>query len=602
MPGLAAIFLPQYDESLSQCVRKMADAMCHEDFYKQDIFINEALPLVAARVHLNIINRVPQPVCNQDKTVFVMMDGELHNRHELQQRITSFAHATQNATDGELFLHLYEEYGEDFAGYLKGWFLAFIHDDNQKKTLVINDRYGIYRVYYAEHKTIFMIASEVKCLLKYKNLPYSVNEKSVSEFFAYDTILDDRTMFDQIHRLPPGSIWTYTNGTLRKKQYFDISKHAIDNRITKVDFLEEGNRIFKKIVPRYFSGDGIGISLTGGWDTRAILAARKMVSEATPCYTFSGMFRNSFDVKVARRVAEASRLPYSTVKLGKDFLDDFSHCAHKTIYISDGSADIFKSHEVYLNNIVKQSLPIRVTGKYGSQLLSGFSALKKRKLESRIFSEDFISVIQSVDQCVHIVDSSESMINEIRWLWGGYLSIETSQLVVRTPYTDEDLVEFLLQVPHDYFVNSDLQKYIITKNSPQLAKIPSDKGQYIAESTALEKLNQRIVYLLMKMDKVYNWHAMPHMLARLEPLWGRSWLQNIVLGHNQFINYRIWLKNELQDFAKEILLDESTLSRPYFDRKFLTKMVLNHFNGKTNYTNEIGAILSFEIWHRLFVD
>jgi len=185
---------------------------------------------------------------------------------------------------------------------------------------------------------------------------------------------------------------------------------------------------------------------------------------------------------------------------------------------------------------------------------------------------------------------------------GGYLSIETSQLVLRTPYTDKDLVEFLLQVPYNYFVNSDLQKYIVIKNSPQLAQIPSDKGQYIAESTVLEKLNQRMVYLLMKMDKAYNWHAMPHLLARLEPLWGRSWLQNIVLGHNQFINYRLWVKNDLQDFAKEILLGESTLSRPYFDRKFLTKMVLNHFNGKANYTNEIGAILSFEIWHRLFVD
>jgi len=59
MPGLAAILLPRYDEGLSQCVKEMADAMCHEDFYKKDIFINEVLPLFAARVHLNIVNRVP---------------------------------------------------------------------------------------------------------------------------------------------------------------------------------------------------------------------------------------------------------------------------------------------------------------------------------------------------------------------------------------------------------------------------------------------------------------------------------------------------------------------------------------------------------------
>jgi len=250
MPGLAAIFMPQHDESFSQCVREMADTMRHEEFYKQDMFINEALPLVAARVHLNIINKIPQPVCNQDKTVFVMMDGELHNRHELKQKLTSSAHAKQKTTDGELFLHLYEEYGEAFVDDLNGWFLAFIHDSNRKKTLIINDRFGIYRAYYAEHKNIFLLASEVKCLLKYKNLRYTVNETSVSEFFAYNTVLDDRTMFNQIYRLPPGSIWTYTNGTLRKRQYYDISKHTIDSSITRADFLEEGNRIFKKIVPR----------------------------------------------------------------------------------------------------------------------------------------------------------------------------------------------------------------------------------------------------------------------------------------------------------------------------------------------------------------
>jgi asparagine synthase (glutamine-hydrolysing) len=442
----------------------------------------------------------------------------------------------------------------------------------------------------------------VKCLLKYKNLRYTVNGKSVSEFFAYNAVLNDRTMFDQIHRLPPGSIWTYANGTLRKKQYFDISRHVIDTTITKTEFLEEGNRIFNKIIPRYLSGNGIGVSLTGGWDTRAIVAAGNTVSGEMPCYTFRGMHRSSLDVKVARRVAKACRLPYRTVKLGKEFLDTFSKQAHKTIYISDGHADIFKSHEIFLNNIVKRSLPIRVTGKYGTQLLSGFSALKKRKLKSRIFSESFLSELQDIDQSRYLVDSSASMIDEIRWLWGGYLSIETSQLVVRTPYTDKDLVEFILKVPHEYFVNSDLQKYIIAKNSPKLAMIPSDKGQFIAESAILKKLNQRMVYLLMKMDKAYNWHAMPHLLTRLEPLWGQSWLQHMILGHNQFINYRLWLRNELQEFAKEILMDESTLSRPYFDRKFLMQMVRDHFNGRANYTNEIGAILSFEIWHRLFVD
>ena len=609
MPGLVAILTPNYDRSIAQNITKMAESMCHEDFYKKDLFHEAPVPFVAARVHLNIVNKVPQPIYNENRTILIIMDGELHARHDPRERLRLAGHIIGSDSDAELLLHLYEEVGEAFVydHNLNGCFLALIHDIRQGKTLIVNDCLGLYRAFYTQDNHTFVIASEIKSLLKYARVSYTPNTGKFHEYFLYDGILSDETLFKEIHRLPPASIWTYRAGAVTKRQYFDFSDLRKNTSLGKAEFDEEVNRVFRTIMPIYARGKGVGLSLTGGWDTRAELAVISNVGPALPCYTWCGPYRDSLDVRVARKLTKVLGQEHHVFRIGKDFFDDFSDYAHKTVYVSDGSAGIFVSHEIYLNAMVRAFAPIRLSGKCGTQTMSRRFFRPKPEIDERVFSGQLLFDIASMDQCTRCFEERESVINVLRWLWAsGFGAIEGSQLVGRAPYLDKELVLFLFGAPDSYLLGSNVQKYIVEKNCGQLAGVPSDKGAYIRSESFGRNVRLSLLALLYKslttLDKAYLHFSVPHIFTRMDPFMKCTGLEKVFLGFSYLDSYRRWLKSELRHFTEGVLLDERTLSRPFFDPEFIKKMTSDHFGNRANYTKEIGKIVSFEIWHRLFVD
>ena len=610
MPGLVILLAPKPNNTFAPYLTQMAKVMHHENFYKEDIFLAEFTSFVAARVHLNVVNKEPQPIYNEDSTMLIMMDGELYNRDELRETLVSRGHDIKTNSDAELLLHLYEDMGEDFAHELNGWFLALIHDKEQKKSVIVNDYFGIYRVFYSQVNNTLIMASEIKSILKHKQLsksPKSPNVQKFAEYFLYGGVLNDETLFKDIYRLPPASLWTYKDGHVSKKQYSDFTSIQPNTSISQMEVFEEAARLFEKIIPRYASGDGIGLSLTGGWDTRTELALIKRLGYSMPCYTWCGPYGDSLDVKVARKAAKAVGMEHHVIKIEKDFFEEFSDYAFKVIYVSDGSADIFQSHEIYLNNLSRALVPIRLTGKYGSQTMSGGFLVPKCKFYRGMFSEQFLHDIGQIGQYIRPFEDWQSTIETIRWLWPeGFMAVESSQIVLRIPYMDKDLAKFLLSVPKSYLQRSVIQKHIIKNNCKQLTRIPSNKGAYIKSKNGLGDIKISMLAglynILTKLDKAYLHGNVPHVFVRLDPLMKYTGLEKIFLGACNLASYRRWVKDQLRDFTEKMLLEERTLSRTYLNPDFIRKMVSDHFNNKANYIREIGRIISLEIWHRLFVD
>jgi asparagine synthase (glutamine-hydrolysing) len=607
MPGLTALLTPKYDRPVAESISDMTEAMCHENFYVKEIFDKEHCPFVASRVHLNILNREPQPIYNENKSLLIMMDGELHSRDGIKEQLRVGGHSIKTDSDAELLLHLYEQKGEDFVHDLNGWFLALIYDIPQAKTLIVNDCFGIYRAFYARENDTFLVASEIKSLLNYHRLSFTPNEEKLAEYLLYEGVLNNETLFKEIYRLPPASIWTYKDGVLTKRQYFDFSSVRKDTTLSKSDFDEEANRIFKTIIPRYAAGENVGLSLTGGWDTRAELAIISSMQRSIPCFSWRGPHRESLDIKVAKKVIKMLGLEYHVLPIGKDFFENFPHYAHKTVYVSDGAADVYKSHEIYLNALTRNVAPIRLTGKYGTQIMSRRNFVPKMRLERNLFSKELISHMRDLDQRGCPIQGRDSILDAIRLLWStGFLAIEMSQLVVRTPYADKELVMFLFSAPDDYLANSNVQKSIIQNNYPRLAGTPSDKGSYIKTDSRFKNMKLGSMALLFKslttLDKAYLHFDVPHIFTRLDPFMRFTGLEKLFLGSSYLVAYRLWIKRELRDFMQKMLLSEQTLSRPYFNAEFIKKVATDHFSNRGNYTREIGRIVSFEMWHRLFVD
>ena len=150
--------------------------------------------------------------------------------------------------------------------------------------------------------------------------------------------------------LPCAAVWSFKQDISLTKDCRTLSRISWENQpwLEKEFFYEKLRETFIRILPRYFrANQKIGISLTGGLDTRMIVANMDMPHKKYSCYTFSGMYRDSFDVKVARKVARGnSHKIHQAVKLDRKFLADFPKYAEKTVYISDGYFDVSGSPEI----------------------------------------------------------------------------------------------------------------------------------------------------------------------------------------------------------------------------------------------------------------
>src|SRR5262249_58024253 len=117
---------------------------------------------------------------------------------------------------------------------------------------------------------------------------------------------------------------------------------------------------------RYFDGhQSIAMSLTGGLDTRMILACHNPDPDSLPCYTFGSMFRENQDVRVARRLAQICHQRHEVIVPGQEFLSKFPYYAQRAVYLSDGCVNVGRAPDLYLNEIAREIAPVRMTGNYG---------------------------------------------------------------------------------------------------------------------------------------------------------------------------------------------------------------------------------------------
>jgi asparagine synthase (glutamine-hydrolysing) len=244
------------------------------------------------------------PIYNEKKDIVMFLTGECYDDKEIILSLQNKGHKFEQANASYL-VHRYEEMGESLFKELNGWFHGIILDHRQNKVLIFNDRYGIRRLYIYENPDFIAFASEAKALLRAFPELREVSYQSIGEFLIYDCVLQNRTYFPRIKLLPPGSVWTYQNGKLEKNSYINMTELENQPKVSIEQFNTELTDTFKHILPRYFQGGRIGLGLTGGLDTRAIIACRNPGPGELPCYTFTGSYKDILDARIAPKVAKA---------------------------------------------------------------------------------------------------------------------------------------------------------------------------------------------------------------------------------------------------------------------------------------------------------
>lgn len=577
----------------------MLAPMLHEKFYVSGLWIDEELGVYAGWVARES-SFATIPVSNESGKVTLVFSGEEFSELGSSQKLK----AGLDENPASYLVDLYEQ-DPHFPKSLNGRFHGLVVDRNRGRAVLFNDRYGMQKIYYHQSDEAFYFAAEAKAILAVRPELRSIDWRGLGEVVSCGAVLENRTVFRGIEVLPPASAWEFRDRTIKnKRSYFEPKEWEEQEKLEPGAYQSQIRETFTRVLPRYFSGpEKIAMSLTGGLDTRMILAGRDALPGTLDCYTFGSMLRENQDVKTARRVAETCEQSFEVLTAGKEFLSKFGAYAERAIFLTDGLVDVGRAPDLYLNEKARKIAPVRMTGLYGGEILRSVRAFKPSSPAQGVFCHELMSQIDSAKETYakseNCLPLSFAAFKQNPWYLGSSLSLEQTQVQVRTPFLDNEFVQTVFRSPTEELRSDHISWWLISRNSA-LAKIPTDRGLTGRRGLAHTLLN-RSQEFLFKAEYAYD-IGMPQWLARLDHVLSPLHFERAFLGRHKPFHFRVWYRDYLSEYVRQMLLDSRSLSRSYVERKGVELLVNMHLNGSRNFTVELNKLLTLELIHRLFVD
>jgi asparagine synthase (glutamine-hydrolysing) len=581
----------------------MVETIQHENFYVSGTWMDETIGVYVGWVARKNSFSDGMPLRNDRGDLALIFSGEEFSDHKAIQHLRQTKHGHNSSAP--TYLVRFAETDPHFPASLNGRFHGLLVDRTYGTALLFNDRYAMHRLYYHESKEAFYFAAEAKAILAVRPELRKIEPRAFGEYVTCGCVLENRTLFEGIHVLPCAAKWTMRGGSVeRKDTYFQPREWEEQEVLNPETYYQELRDVFARNLPRYFDAkEPIGLSLTGGLDTRMILAWQKPAPGSLPCYTFGGTYRDCQDVVVGRQVARACGQPHEVIEVGQEFLSRFHRYAERTVYLTDGCADVRRASDLYLNERARIFAPIRMTGNYGSEVLRGVRAFKPGRPSPGLFRQDSIPYFRQAEETYSSLlqghPVSFAVFKQAPWHHYGLLALEETQVSLRSPYLDNDLVRTVFRAPKSTFANCDVCLRLIADGSPDLRRIPADRG--VGGTGLAGMASRRLHEFLSKAEYAYD-YGMPQWLAQIDHFLSPFHFERLFLGRHKFNHYRVWYRDALAQYVREMLLDARTLSRPYFERNKVQGVVQGHLTGNRNYTNEIHNVLTLELLHRLFID
>jgi asparagine synthase (glutamine-hydrolysing) len=623
MPGIAGLVNIGGTVDTKSQLQQMLEEMKHEDFYVAESYSDP--PFGIGRIHLDVERCCHQPIFSEDQEKCIVMIGEIYGNRNAPH---DFDLATSEKKS-KIILHLYSKHGLEFVNFINGSFSLAICDFKSKKLLIANDRYGLFPIYYAIFDDMFLFASEVKSILTLKSFPRILDHRSVADFFSFGYILGNKTFFNDIKLLPPACICLMDarKGGVDFKRYWDFN--FVENNYSSLEHIAETVNLLLKIsvnkrIPK--KPESFGLGLSGGIDSRTILAHINTGS-LDQIFAFTIGMKQGFDRKIAQNVCDKLRIPHHFFQLKAENL---YKTAKKVVSLTDGMWIFHHSYGQYpLYRELKKHFDVVLMGTAGElfhgsylppDILNLDSDEKLTKMlyqttntlipydkQHKFFSRSYQNIVPCSytdlqEEIVKAGDVSTAnkwnyffMQNRVRrFINLGIVHIR-SFFECRLPFFDYDLMDYFITVPPHLRANNYVLQKIFSNHYPELGSIPLGRlGFYnipLARHLVHSQLEVKIGLYLSGAWKKFSRTLQSISSAKLK-----------FIDPHPIADIDYWYRTELRDFIENILLDSETLARPYFDHEYVMGLIRAHMTGKKNLADILGALVTFELWHRMFFD
>jgi asparagine synthase (glutamine-hydrolysing) len=584
-----------------------------------------------------------QPMHNEDGTIWITYNGEIFNFLDLRPGLESKGHQFHSQSDTEVLLHLYEEHGVDFLNKLNGMFGLALWDSNRQRLILARDPFGIKPLYYMPlDRGRLAFASEVKCFLAGELLAPEVDEEALHYYLNFLWVPGPKTLFKGVFKLMPGHVLLWHEGQYEIREYWNGLPLPEPRERPERELIEELREHLHAAIKRHLISDvPLGVFLSGGLDSSSILAlGTQIVNRSMKAYTITFRSKDARyeqsdeDQKYARLVAKKFEAEHHEIQVQPDIVDllpkmvwhmdepvadpaaitSYLICKaareQLTVLLSgQGGDEIFGGYHIHLedrvskpfallpqfvrNNVMlpaldilpslKEKLPGIRPGKvtafhryFRKTLLTAGHPRAERYVLHRsyyapgelekMYATDFWNRVKTVnpmethlayfrqvsnadftDQMLYV--DQKTFLPELNLTYSDKTSMATS-VEARVPLLDQELAAFMRQVPARYKINGLRQKYLFKR-------------------------------------------AMEGTLPR-EVIWRRKAAFGAPIQR--------WLRDDLREVVRDLLSEENLRRRGYFNPTAIQQMILADESGMTDHSLRIWALLTLELWMRIFVD
>jgi len=618
LPGLVGIL--SNDEVDEHLLDLMINAVRHQKSYKVDKYVHSCFGI--GRVHLGIFNPEPQPILNEDESLFTFIDGKIYGYEKEKEKLKLEGCKFTYENDAEFCMHCYNKYGIDFVEKLNGSFVLIVGDLKENKIVIANDRYGLRPLYYTVNDKRLLFAQEVKSILEDRTFKKELDDEGIADFFAFGEFLGDKTFIRGVKVFPPGSIATYNGHDFPIKQYWDFN-YKPDYSKSEDEFADELVKVFKKAVRiRMEDNFKYAVSLSGGLDSRSIIVAiPEQKKQDVLAITFGSL--DCDEVKIAREVAEKNGIKMKFAKITpeniinnsekQNFYSDGLHYPGLSFLIpvgraarSNGVDIVFEGFALdltlggscfdgYINTKTSDELFCEIyrAFRHGGYCLFSDEKLSKLLVEkyyNKIKKYPLLSLRKEFDKISenNMGDYSDHFFlrNHVRRCTIGGPTLLRTAVEHSVPTYDNDLIDLILKIPATFRKSHRLYRKFFKKLSPRLARIPYAKTM-VKPSAPL---------LFWRIGAYYQ--SRKQLIKRLVCFLSKG---KILLRDKQlYVDFNEWLRtNERwKEYVKELLLSEKALSSKYLNQEYIKGLIYEHEIGRRSNGPRISFLLCFELFLR----
>ncbi|WP_339772249.1 asparagine synthase (glutamine-hydrolyzing) [uncultured Paraglaciecola sp.] len=603
-----------------QTLKKMGDSIYHRGPDAGREYLDAHVGLAHRRLAIIDLSEAgTQPMYSFDEKYIIAFNGEIYNFQTLRDQLSRDGYPFRTHTDTEVILALYATHGEKMLTMINGMFAFALWDTTSKRLLIARDRIGKKPLYYLKTETQFAFASEIKALLTLPNVSREVRLDAVHDFFAYQYVPDPKTIFTDIHKLPPAHFMWVSQDGIQIEQYWDVSFKNVSDKSPAELTSELYALATEKTCSRMVSDVPLGAFLSGGIDSSGVVAMMALNSD-TPVKTCSiGFDEERFnETEFAQIVADKYHTEHHEFTVHQNVKDNLEEIV---AYFDEPFADPSLVPTYFVSQLARSQVTVAIAGDGGDEVFAGYEKYTTDALENKLRQRFPKALRKNVfPKLANLFAKSEHP------LFRKAKSLLTSLSL-------EPAMGF-------YITNSMIDDRLWQKLAT--ADTKNKLGTYHPSQVTLENYNKadgpdhlsKILYtdmktylpggILVKVDRM----SMAHSLEVRAPLLDKDIIEFSATlpsdlkynkGEKKFILkeafkpvlpddilYRkkmgfsvplaAWLRSEIKDLTEDYLFTKAQGIQQYFDMDVVKQLWQQHQDKKADHSTVLWSMLMFQMW------